>query len=73
MADGMLLILSQHGTLFAIEPSPEGYRELSKAQVIPDARGWNSAVWAHAGISDGRYIGRAKGVTVCVDLRKKPQ
>ncbi len=73
MADGVLLVLSQHGDLVMIEPTGKEYRQIAKAKVIQRARGWNTAVWAHAGISDGRFVGRAKGVTVCVDLRKSPK
>lgn len=62
------LILNQNGKtggLHLIEPSPDGYKELSKAELFPDKKG---EPWAPLAFSDGKLLIRDGAQMVCVDL-----
>jgi outer membrane protein assembly factor BamB len=62
------LILNQDGKtgdLCLIEPSPDGYRELAKAELFPDMAG---EPWAPLALSDGKLLIRDGKQIVCVDL-----
>ena len=67
-AGDKLIVMGERGTLFIAEATPEGYRQISSAQVL-DGRCWTMPV-----LSNGRiYVRNAKGRLVCVDVRKKSQ
>jgi hypothetical protein len=62
------LILNQDGKsgdLCLIEPSPDGYKELAKAELFPDKTG---EPWAPLALSDGKLLIRDGRQMVCVDL-----
>ncbi|UCG12800.1 MAG: PQQ-binding-like beta-propeller repeat protein, partial [Deltaproteobacteria bacterium] len=63
------LIFSQNGIdggLHMIEPSPNGYRELAKAQLFPPKK---DEPWAPLAISDGKLLLRNGDQMICVDLQ----
>ncbi|MCG3197926.1 MAG: Outer membrane protein assembly factor BamB [bacterium] len=63
IADGNLVILSEKGELVLAEPSPEGYKELGRTQIL------SGKCWTVPVLSHGRLFARnAKGDLVCVDL-----
>ena len=65
-ADGMFIALDgRKGSLHLIEPSPDGYKELAKAQVIKGRE-----LWAPLALSDGRLIVRSQDTMKCLDLKK---
>lgn len=68
IADGKLLILTTKGELITAEASPEGYNEISRAQVIGGRRCWTVPV-----LSNGRIYCRSnvKGELVCLDVKGK--
>lgn len=64
IANGMLYVLSEKGELALVEPTPEGYRELAKAQILngPDA-------WGPLAIAGGLLLARDLTTMVCLDVR----
>ena len=66
LADGLLLNQDgKSGDLYLIEPSPEGYKELAKAELFPDKKG---EPWAPLALSDGKLLIRDGRQMICVDL-----
>lgn len=64
LADGLLfLIEGKAGTLFMIEASPEGYKELAIASLLKAPE-----VWAPLAYSNGKLIIRDQHKMVCLDL-----
>jgi outer membrane protein assembly factor BamB len=67
LADGVIFLLnSGTGELAVVRPSPEGYKELSRAKVL-DAKGGN--VFAPLAISDGKLIVRDLHQMKCLDVK----
>lgn len=64
VADGKLIILSEKGELIIAEPSPEGFKPLSRAQVLT-GRCWTVPVLSHGRI----YCRNAAGDVVCLDVK----
>lgn len=64
-ADGKLILLGERGLLGTAQATPDGYREISSAQVIGGKDVWVVPVLANARI----YV-RSKGELVCVDVSK---
>jgi len=65
-ADGKLIILSEKGRLVIAEASPEGFKELSSAQIL------KGKCWTVPVLANGRiYARNASGDLVCVDVRAK--
>jgi len=65
-ADGKLLILSEKGELIAAEPSNEGFKPISRAQIL------GGKCWTVPVLANGRvYARNAKGGTVCLDVSGK--
>jgi len=63
LADGKLIILSETGKLIIALASPEGFRELSSAQIL------TGKCWTMPVLANGRiYARNANGHLVCVDL-----
>jgi outer membrane protein assembly factor BamB len=69
-ADGLLYLRSEDGkgTVAIIEPSAEGYKEVSRFDP-PDRSEMHS--WPHPVISGGRLYLRDQGVLECYDVRAK--
>jgi outer membrane protein assembly factor BamB len=65
-ADGKLVILSEGGKLIIAEASPEGFKELSSAQIL-SGKCWTVPVLANGKI----YARNAVGDLVCVDVGTK--
>jgi outer membrane protein assembly factor BamB len=64
IADGTLIVLSEKGELVTAEPSPEGFKEISRAQVL------GGKCWTVPVLANGRiYCRNAKGDVVCVDVK----
>ena len=66
LADGKLIILSERGKLVTAPASPEGFKELSSAQIL-SGKCWTSPVLANGRI----YARNADGRLVCVDVSGK--
>lgn len=62
-AGDKLLILTEKGELILAPASPDGYKPLSHAQILP----FNCR--AYPALADGLYYARSKDKLVCVDLR----
>jgi len=63
LADGKLIILSETGKLIIALAWPEGFRELSSAQIL------TGKCWTTPTLANGRiYARNANGHLVCVDL-----
>jgi outer membrane protein assembly factor BamB len=66
LADGRLIILSEDGKLVIAEASPEGYKELSSAQIL------TYKCWTVPVLANGRiYARNTEGRLVCVDVGGK--
>jgi len=64
LADGMLFVLEgKTGVLRLVEATPEGYRELAKAQVLS-----GHDVWGPPALSDGKLVVRDMSRMVCLDV-----
>lgn len=68
LADGKLIILSEQGELVITQASRQGYKEVSRAQVL-DGRCWVVPVLANGRL----YCKNNQGTLVCLDLRKPDQ
>jgi outer membrane protein assembly factor BamB len=61
-----LIVIGEKGELLIAEATPQGYQQISSAQVL-DGRCWTMPI-----LSNGRiYVRNAKGRLVCVDVQKK--
>lgn len=66
MADGKIIGLSEKGELMVIEPTPEKFKVISRAQVI------GGKCWTTPVLSNGKiYCRTSKGDVVCVDVSEK--
>ncbi|MHC4440659.1 MAG: outer membrane protein assembly factor BamB family protein [Planctomycetota bacterium] len=66
LADGLILNQDgKSGDLYLIEPSPDGYKELAKAELFSDKKG---EPWAPLALSDGKLLIRDGRQMICVDL-----
>ncbi len=62
-----LIVLSERGRLMFVAASPDGFTELSGAEVLPGGRCWTMPV-----LSGGHlYARNSQGKLVCIDVRKK--
>jgi len=65
LADGMLYVIEgQKGTLHLVEPSPEGYKEVSRVKLLEGKQ-----MWAPMALSDGKLLLRDQRQLKCLDLR----
>jgi outer membrane protein assembly factor BamB len=61
VSDGKLIILSERGELVIAEASPEGYKEISRNQIL------SGKCWTMPALANGRiYARNAAGNLVCV-------
>lgn len=71
LIDGLIINQNgKNGDLHLIEPSPEGYIEISKASFF-DSK--NSQAWAPLAFSQGKLLVRDMEKLVCVDLKNKAE
>lgn len=64
IADGKLIILGEKGKLAIAEASPEAYKELASAQILPRKRCWTTPVLANGKI----FARNALGQLICLDV-----
>lgn len=68
VADGTILIMnSDNGTLFLVEASPAGYKELASAKVFEKTK----EVWAPLVLASGKLLVRDSETLKCLDLAAK--
>jgi len=65
LADGLLIALTEGGELVLVEPTPEGYKEKSRATVLKD-----KPCRAEIALADGRLYGRDGKRLVCWNVKK---
>jgi len=66
LADGKLIALGEKGELFVADASPQGFKPVSRAQVL------GGKCWTAPVLADGRiYCRNAKGDLVCLDVGGK--
>ena len=66
IADGKIIALSERGELLVAESSPDGFKPISRAQVL-GGKCWTTPVLANGKI----YCRNAAGAVVCVDVSGK--
>ena len=66
IADGKLIALGERGKLVIAEASPQGYKELASAQILPKTKCWTMPVLANGKI----YARSAAGTLVCIDVSR---
>ena len=64
LASDRLLILRERGELVLAPASPDGFKPLARAQILP------GTVRAYPALSDGFLYARNENTLVCLDLRK---
>ncbi|MEZ6064865.1 MAG: PQQ-binding-like beta-propeller repeat protein [Planctomycetaceae bacterium] len=65
LADGKFIVLGERGTLALVQPSPEGWRELSRCK----APRMHNPSWTAPVLSQGRLYLRCEDALVCLHLR----
>lgn len=66
LADGKLIVLSERGELLVVNPSPEGFKPLARAQVV------GGKCWSAPTLANGKiYVRTGPGDVVCVDVSGK--
>jgi hypothetical protein len=63
MADGMLIVLGEHGRLSLVRPNPE------RLEVVSDVDALSGRCWTMPVVSGGRLYVRNESVMKCLDLR----
>jgi outer membrane protein assembly factor BamB len=75
LADGLLLATDGLQTLYLIDPSPEAFRQISKADVLSEggvntegmtSAGGSTQNWAPIALADGKLLVRDQSKMVCV-------
>ena len=67
MIDGLIINQNgKNGDIYLIEPTPKGYREISKASFFDSKK---SQAWAPLAFSKGKLIVRDMEKMVCVALK----
>jgi len=66
MADNLIFNLDgKRGILYLVEPSPVGYKELAKVQLLG-----GKEIWAPMALSDGKLLVRSQSEMKCLDVGK---
>jgi outer membrane protein assembly factor BamB len=66
LADGKLIVLTERGELIVANPSPEGFKPISRAQVV------GGKCWAAPTLANGKiYVRTGPGDVVCLDVSGK--
>jgi outer membrane protein assembly factor BamB len=66
IADGMLLMLSDTGTLNLVEPTPDAFKPVAQARIFDHAH----EAWGPMAMSGGRLFARDLTRLACFDLRE---
>jgi len=64
IADGKMVLLKDEGTLFIIEPTTDGYRELSRWKIME-----GHDAWAPLATADGYLLLRDSGTLICISIK----
>jgi outer membrane protein assembly factor BamB len=64
IADGLLFVMDDHGTLTMASATPNGYERLGRHDVLPDGHD----AWGPMALVDGRLIVRDMTRMACVDI-----
>ena len=64
LAGQRLLLLKENGELLLAPASPDGFKPIARAQLLPNG------VRAYPAVADGHLYARSKDTLICVDLRK---
>ena len=64
LAGQNLLVLRENGELVLAPASPDGFKPIARAQILPNG------VRAYPALADGHLYARSKDTLVCLDLRK---
>jgi len=65
IADGLIYVLDgASGTLYMVQASPEGYKELGKAQILEGPQ-----VWSPMALGNGKLVLRDKKQMKCLDIK----
>jgi outer membrane protein assembly factor BamB len=64
LADGKLIIYSQSGKLATAEPSPDGFKQISSAQILT-----GKDTWAVPVLANGRIYCRSLDKVACLDMK----
>jgi outer membrane protein assembly factor BamB len=67
VADGLILLLDDEGTLTLAEAGTAGYKQLARAQVLD-----GHDAWAPMALAGGRLLARDLTRMVCLNVAKKP-
>lgn len=67
-ADGLILATDGMKSLYLIEPSPDGFKSLAKADILGDSSG--SQNWAPIALSNGKLLIRNQNRMFCVIVSK---
>jgi outer membrane protein assembly factor BamB len=65
LADGMIYVLSDNGTLTLVEAAPTGYKQLAEARVLEGPEAWGPLA-----IAGGRLLARDLIRMVCLDIAR---
>jgi outer membrane protein assembly factor BamB len=66
LADGKLIVLTERGELIVANPSPEGFKAISRAQVV------GGKCWSAPTLANGKiYVRTGPGDVVCLDVSGK--
>ncbi len=66
LADGKFYLLDDDGTLYIIEKSLQGFRQLDSMELIEDGHD----AWAPLAIADGYMLLRDDQTMICIDLKR---
>ena len=64
LAGHRLLLLKENGELLLAPASPDSFKPIARAQILPNG------VRAYPAVADGHLYARSKDTLICVDLRK---
>jgi outer membrane protein assembly factor BamB len=67
LADGNLIIMGEHGTLYLASATPAGYQQKGICQVSQDKR-----CWTVPALAGGKLYARDESQIICLDLRPQP-
>ncbi len=77
IADGLMLATDGAKTLYLIEPGPEGYKELAKAELLAEqqstderAARFGTQNWAPTALASGKLLIRDQSRMLCVKVAK---
>lgn len=66
LADGKLIVLTERGELIVANPAPEGFKAISRAQVV------GGKCWSAPTLANGKiYVRTGPGDVVCLDVSGK--